>query len=105
MFSAFSIHLLLYNNLVSWVKKAEEMKEMSPDEFITLIEARHETHNIEWKDPFLWNDESRLFLQEKTIQTILGMSNKVGQYASTQHRRILNSHSRPFIGRSNYADR
>ena len=51
------------------------MRILSAQEFQELIEAGHETRNVEFKSAFSWDDAGSLWLREKVIQTVLGMSN------------------------------
>jgi len=51
------------------------MKTLPDEEFQRIIEAGYETRNLEFKSPFLWDDKDSLWLREKVIRTILGMSN------------------------------
>ena len=51
------------------------MRKLPSTEFWNLIEAGHESRRIEFKSPFSWNDDKALWLCEKTIQTILGLTN------------------------------
>ena len=51
------------------------MRILSIEEFKVLIEAGHETRNVEFKQAFSWDDIGSVWLREKVIQTILGMAN------------------------------
>ena len=48
---------------------------MSEVDFLELIEAGHESRNIEFKSPFSWTDDNSVWLREKVIKTILGLAN------------------------------
>ena len=51
------------------------MRNLSTEEFERIVEAGHETRNLEFKSGFSWDDDGSVWLREKVIQTVLGMTN------------------------------
>lgn len=54
------------------------MKMISDGYFKELIQAGYERRDIEYKSPFVWNDDSTIWIKEKTIRAMLAMSNTSG---------------------------
>jgi predicted HTH transcriptional regulator len=52
-----------------------EMKSISEEDFLAIIEIGYETPNLEFKPSFTWNDKENKWFREKIIQTVLAMSN------------------------------
>jgi len=51
------------------------MREIPQEEFLKLIEAAHESRNIEFKPAFSWIDDNSFWLRDKILRTILGLVN------------------------------
>jgi predicted HTH transcriptional regulator len=51
------------------------MRNLSTESFKALVEAGHETRNIEFKPAFEWDGPASSWLRDKVIRAVLGMSN------------------------------